>query len=236
VSTLFELHEPHVTLVEYFCAHPCILPPQDGLPNVQIVITTTSLKITRLVVNQLTCLCYGASYHKNILCFRLIMWKLCDNNRYVINICDDTIYICHLMCDWSLCAHKIMHSICSLKIGVTLISYFPIQIFSFDLFISTTNWCVLIGNRCLRLFYKQQHVTAQLEGPICLLCAINILCCDSLGLQYYSLPIFWPIIKHFSMTIDTFFKIGRVIYKKKEREIRITNYCKGYNQLLLDGK
>jgi hypothetical protein len=120
VSTLFELHEPYVTLVEYFCAHPCIPPPQDGLPNVQIVITTTtSLKITRLVVNQLTCLCNGASYHKNILCFRLIMWRLCDNIRYVINICDDTIYICHLMCDWSLGAHKIMHSICSLKMGVT---------------------------------------------------------------------------------------------------------------------
>jgi hypothetical protein len=39
---------------------------------VQIVTTTsTSLKITRLVVNQLTCLCYGASYHKNYLMFPL---------------------------------------------------------------------------------------------------------------------------------------------------------------------
>jgi hypothetical protein len=55
-----------------------------------------------------------------ILCFHLIMWRLCDIIRYVINICDDTIYICHLMCDWSLCAHKIIHSICSLKMGVTL--------------------------------------------------------------------------------------------------------------------
>jgi hypothetical protein len=26
VSTLFELHEPHVIFVEYFCAHPCIPP------------------------------------------------------------------------------------------------------------------------------------------------------------------------------------------------------------------
>jgi hypothetical protein len=73
VSTLFELNEPHDTLVEYFRAHPCISPtPQDELPNVQIVTTTsTSLKITRLVVNQLTCLCYGASYHKNYLMFPL---------------------------------------------------------------------------------------------------------------------------------------------------------------------
>jgi hypothetical protein len=120
VSTLFELHKPHVILVEYFCAHPCIPPPQDGLPNVQIVTTTsTSLKNTRLVVNQLMCLCYGASYHKIYLCFRLVMWRLYDIIRYVINICDDTIYICHLICDWSLGAHKIMHSICSLKMGVT---------------------------------------------------------------------------------------------------------------------
>jgi hypothetical protein len=77
VSTLFELHEPHVTLVEYFCAHPCIPPPQVGLPNVQIVITTTTyLKITRLVVNQLTCLCYGASYHNNYLMFLLNYVKI----------------------------------------------------------------------------------------------------------------------------------------------------------------
>jgi hypothetical protein len=46
--------------------------PQDGLQIVRIVITTTtSLKITRLVVNQLMCLCYGASYHKSYLLFPL---------------------------------------------------------------------------------------------------------------------------------------------------------------------
>jgi hypothetical protein len=47
------------------------------------------------------------------------MRRLCDNIRYVINICDDTVYICHLMCDWSLGARKIIHSICSLKMVVT---------------------------------------------------------------------------------------------------------------------
>jgi hypothetical protein len=122
LSTLFELHEPYVIFVEYFCAHPCIPTPQDGLPNMQIVTTTsTSLKNTRLVVNQLTCLCYRASYHKIYLCFRLVTWRLCDIICYVINIYDDTIYICYLMCDWSLSARKIMHSICSLKMGVTSI-------------------------------------------------------------------------------------------------------------------
>jgi hypothetical protein len=54
-----------------------------------------------------------------ILCFCLITWRLCDIIRYVINICDDTIYICYLMCDWSLGAHKIIHYICFLKVGVT---------------------------------------------------------------------------------------------------------------------
>jgi hypothetical protein len=49
----------------------------------------------------------------------IALGRLCDIIHYVINICDDTIYICHLMCDWSLGAHKIMHSICFLKMGVT---------------------------------------------------------------------------------------------------------------------
>jgi hypothetical protein len=110
---------PMLYLLSTFVLTLAFPTPQDGLPIVKIVTTTsTSLKNTRLVVNQLTCLCHRASYHKIYLCFRLVKWRLYDFIRYVINICDDTIYICHLMCDRSLDAHKIMHSICSLKMGV----------------------------------------------------------------------------------------------------------------------
>jgi len=85
---------------------------------------------------------------------------------------------------------------------------------------------------------EQQHVTAQLEGPICLCCAINMLCYGSFGTLVLFITNLLTNIKHFSMTIDTLFKRGHVIYKKKrkKREIRITNYCKDYNQLLLAGK
>ena len=48
------------------------------------------------------------------------MWRLCLIIRDVINTCDDTIYnLSAYVCDWSLDAHKIMHSILSLKSGVT---------------------------------------------------------------------------------------------------------------------
>jgi hypothetical protein len=65
---------PMLYLLSTFVLTLAFPTPQDGLPIVQIVTTTsTSLKNTRLVVNQLTCLCYGASYHKIYLCFRLVM-------------------------------------------------------------------------------------------------------------------------------------------------------------------
>ena len=41
--------------------------------------------------------------------------------RDVINTCDDTIYdLPAYVCDWSLGAHKILHPILSLKLGVTV--------------------------------------------------------------------------------------------------------------------
>ena len=47
------------------------------------------------------------------------MWRLCLI-RDVINTCDDTIHnLSAYVCDWSLGAHKILHSILSLKSGVT---------------------------------------------------------------------------------------------------------------------
>ena len=48
------------------------------------------------------------------------MWRLCDNIRDVINTCDGTFFnLSAYLCDWSLGAHKIMHPILSLKLGVT---------------------------------------------------------------------------------------------------------------------
>ena len=48
------------------------------------------------------------------------MWRLCLNIRDVINTCDDTIHnLLAYVCDWSLGAHKILHPISSLKLGVT---------------------------------------------------------------------------------------------------------------------
>ena len=47
------------------------------------------------------------------------MWRLCDNIRDVINTCEDTFHnLSAYVCDWSLDAHKIMHPILSLKLGV----------------------------------------------------------------------------------------------------------------------
>jgi hypothetical protein len=50
----FEPHESHVTLVEYEISRV-------------MIITSTSPKITRLMVNQLMCLCHGASYHERVI-------------------------------------------------------------------------------------------------------------------------------------------------------------------------
>ena len=48
------------------------------------------------------------------------MWRLCDNIRDIINTCDGTFYnLSAYVCDCSLDAHKIMHPILSLKLGVT---------------------------------------------------------------------------------------------------------------------
>ena len=49
------------------------------------------------------------------------MWRLYLIIRVIINTCDDTIYnLSAYVCDWSLGAHKILHSILSLKLGVTM--------------------------------------------------------------------------------------------------------------------
>jgi hypothetical protein len=56
------------------------------------------------------------------------MWRLCDNIHDVINTCDGTFYnLSAYMCDESLDAHKIMHPILSLKLGVTLIRLFKVR-------------------------------------------------------------------------------------------------------------
>ena len=52
----------------------------------------TFLMITRLVVNQLTSLCYGASARDFSLYFHYIYVRLCLIIRDVINTYDDTIY------------------------------------------------------------------------------------------------------------------------------------------------
>ena len=87
------------------------------------MVMMTFLKITRLVVNQLTYLWYGASARD---LFFILLLYLCEDSVFiicdVINTCDDTIYnLSAYMCDWSLGAHKIMHPILSLKLGVTLL-------------------------------------------------------------------------------------------------------------------
>ena len=87
------------------------------------MLITTFLRITRLVVNQLTSLWYGASARDFLLyTSTTFMWRLwliiCD----VINTCDGTIYnLSAYVCDWSLDAHKIMHPILFLKLGVTIL-------------------------------------------------------------------------------------------------------------------
>ena len=51
----------------------------------------------------------------------MFMWRLCLIIRDVINTCDDTIHnLSDYVYDWSLGAHKILHPILSLKLGVTL--------------------------------------------------------------------------------------------------------------------
>jgi hypothetical protein len=51
------------------------------------------------------------------------MWRLRDNIHDVINTCDGTFYnLSAYVCDWSLGAHKIIHPILSLKLGVTGVS------------------------------------------------------------------------------------------------------------------
>jgi hypothetical protein len=86
-----------------------------------MVMTTTSisLRISRLVVNQLTCLWDGASMQELSFIFRYICVKTLS---YIVTY--ETLVmilpiICRLMCDWSLGTHKVLHSILSLKLGVT---------------------------------------------------------------------------------------------------------------------
>jgi hypothetical protein len=70
--SLLSFMNPILYLLSTFVLTLAFPTPHDGLPNVQIVITTTTfLKITKLVVNQLTCLCYGASNHKSYPMFPL---------------------------------------------------------------------------------------------------------------------------------------------------------------------
>jgi len=85
------------------------------------MVITTFLRITRLMVNQLTFLCYGASARDLFfITSATFMWRLCLIIRDIINTCDDTIYnLSTYVCDWSLDAHKIMYPILSLKSGVT---------------------------------------------------------------------------------------------------------------------
>ena len=85
------------------------------------MVMMTFPRITRLVVNQLTSLWYGASARDLFfITSATFMWRLCLIIRDIINTCDDTIYnLSTYVCDWSLDAHKIMYPILSLKSGVT---------------------------------------------------------------------------------------------------------------------
>ena len=61
---------------------------------------TTFLRITRLVVNQLMSLCYGASARDFSLYFRYIYVRQCLIIHDVINTCDGTIYnLSAFVCD-----------------------------------------------------------------------------------------------------------------------------------------
>ena len=66
----------------------------------------------------------------------IFMWRLCDNIRDVINTCDDTFHnLSAYVCDWSLGAHKIMHPILFLKLGVTQMAYLFYSIRNFRIWL-----------------------------------------------------------------------------------------------------
>jgi hypothetical protein len=71
--------------------------------------------------------------------FFICVKTMCFNNRDVQTMWWYSSFICQLMCDWSLDAHKVMHSILSLKIGVTIMDsllqfwiFFPLEQVSVD--------------------------------------------------------------------------------------------------------
>jgi hypothetical protein len=103
------------------------------------------------------------SHHKRELYFyfRFICVKtMCFNYRDVQTMWWYFYFICQLMCDWSLGAHKVMHYILSLKIGVTTSNNKEAKfqaLFFVHLFfsLSSSNYRIMES-----FFYPDLHITS----------------------------------------------------------------------------